>query len=101
MNLLRRAFDSLNEALPLDVMPCSNGEYIPEEPTREHSAIMRLARENCDKAARRMGMSRRRFLRTGAATAICLMAIDTVMGGQAGGFTFGSSKKKSLCDLEF
>ena len=79
----KRSWPELSENLPLDVLPCSNGEYMPGEPTRAQRAIMELAREECDKTARKLGMSRRSFLRTSAATAICLMAIDRVRGTQA------------------
>jgi predicted TIM-barrel fold metal-dependent hydrolase len=93
-----------SEALPLDVLPCSNCEFIPAEPTREQRAIMCVAEEECDKAARRLGLSRRRFLRTGAATAICLIAIDKVMGADAGGYVFGQTlpiSRAGNCNLEF
>jgi len=40
-----------SEALPLDVLPCSNCEFIPAEPTREQRAIMCVAEEECEGGA--------------------------------------------------
>jgi len=101
----KRSWPDLSEKVPLDVLPCSNGEYIPGEPTREQRAIMELARQECDTAARKLGMSRRSFLRTGAATAICLMAVDKVMGIRGGGgYAFGQTlpiPRDQACNLEF
>ncbi|TMA64122.1 MAG: hypothetical protein E6J69_15815, partial [Deltaproteobacteria bacterium] len=68
--------ESLTDRLPIDVLPVSNEEFIPLEPTPEQKAIMKVAREECDATARKVGMSRRRFLQTGAAYAICLAAIN-------------------------
>src|SRR5947208_7071119 len=76
--------ESLSDRLPIDVLPVSNEEFIPPEPTPEQHAIMKLAREDCEATARKLGMSRRRFLQTGAAYAICLAAINKVMGTRGG-----------------
>jgi hypothetical protein len=98
----KKYWPELDDALPVDVLPCSNGEFIPPEPTAQQRAIWRLSMEQCDSAARRLGIPRRRFLRTGAATALCLIAIDTVLGAEAGGFSFGGHQKpKGPCDLDF
>ena len=72
--------DCLPDRLPIDVQPASNGEFVPRDPTREEKAIMRVAMEECDRQARHHGLSRRRFLQTGAAYAACLAAINHVMG---------------------
>src|SRR5438552_1659766 len=76
--------DSLTDRLPIDVLPVSNEEFIPPEPTREQKTIMKIAREDCDATARKLGRSRRRFRQTGAAYAICLAAINKVMGTRGG-----------------
>src|SRR5437870_3708296 len=76
--------ESLPDRLPIDVLPVSNEEFIPPDPTPEQRAIMHIAREDCDATARKLGMSRRRFLQTGAAYAICLAAINKVMGTRGG-----------------
>jgi len=72
--------DQLPDRLPIDVLPVSNEEFIPPDPTPQQTAIMKVAMEDCEAAARRHGVSRRRFLQTGAAYAVCLAAINKVMG---------------------
>lgn len=75
----------LTDRLPIDVMPFSNGEFVPPEPTDKQVAIMKLAREYCDRGAKKMGVSRRHFLQTGAAYAFCLAAVDKLMGCYSAG----------------
>ncbi len=63
--------------LPIKFGPCSNGEYDPEprlpEVLRE---TIRLARDNCDQNAKRLGMSRREFLLSIMGSATTLLALD-------------------------
>ena len=47
---------NLGEDLPVDVYPASNGEFLPEAPTAEQHAIMRLANAETEKARQRFGM---------------------------------------------
>ncbi|HZD24201.1 MAG TPA: amidohydrolase family protein [Acidimicrobiia bacterium] len=62
--------------LPITFGQCSNGEYEPEPitPARRHAELM--ARTEIDDAVRRSGLSRRAFLRSASALAICLAATD-------------------------
>lgn len=93
---------SLSEDLPVDVYPCSNGEFLPETPTDEQHAIMRLANEMTDSARRRFGMSRRGFVRTAAAMAIGMWAVDSVTGGRWGRYAWAEhDKTNAACDLEW
>ena len=62
--------------LPINFEQCSNGEYDPEPRTQARREAERTARAEIDAAIRRSGMSRRRFLRSASALAICLAAID-------------------------
>src|SRR5947207_2745541 len=80
--------ESLSDRLPIDVLPVSNEEFIPPEPTAEQHAIMKIAREDCEATARKLAMSRRKFLQTGAAYAICLAAINKVMGTRGGHYAW-------------
>src|SRR3979411_2005566 len=66
------------EGLPVDVLPCSNGEYIPAPPTEEQLTIMHLQDREVERWRRKFKMSRRRFVRTSMATAIGFWAIDVV-----------------------
>lgn len=72
--------ESLTDRLPIDVLPASNEEFVPPEPTPEQRAIMKIAREECERQARRHGLSRRRFLQAGAAYTGCLWAIVPAEG---------------------
>lgn len=76
----RRNLDDFSEAMPLDVLPISNGEFIPLPPTREQQAIMALQESEGERIRRRMGMSRRDFVRSAAALAIGFWAVDQVVG---------------------
>jgi uncharacterized protein len=80
----KRSWPDLPENLPVDVLPNSNGEFIPPLPTDEQRAIMRLARDESDRLARAMGMPRRQFLRTTAALTVGFWAINQVRGTKFG-----------------
>jgi hypothetical protein len=62
--------------LPIELGPCSNGEYDPVALTPLAREAQRRARGACDDNARRVGMSRRRFLRSVCAAATTLLAVN-------------------------
>jgi hypothetical protein len=95
----RRSWPDLPENLPVDVLPRSNGEFIPRSPTREQRAIAALAREESERWARRMGLSRRDFLRTAAAFAVGFWAINTVRGSRFGHYALAHGDAKACTDL--
>ena len=97
---LERRLDEemLNENLPIDVMPASNGEYLPEEPTREQIAITKLANEEAERVRRQFGVSRRNFVRTTAAFTVGLWAIGRVNPGKYGYYAFGANATPSVSD---
>ena len=96
----KRSWAEQSEALPVDVLPCSNGEFIPPPPTQQQLAIMALAEHETDRWARRFGMSRRRFVRTAAATTIGLWAIDAVGRGRFGHYALADdTETTNACDL--
>jgi predicted TIM-barrel fold metal-dependent hydrolase len=64
------------EALPIDLGPCSNGEYDPAPLSPVAREAQRRARADCDEHARRSGMSRRRFLRSLCGAATTLLAVN-------------------------
>jgi predicted TIM-barrel fold metal-dependent hydrolase len=68
--------DATGDDLPIELGPVSNGEYdpVPVSPVLRETA--RRAREFIDGHARRLGMSRREFLRTSMATAAVLLVLD-------------------------
>ena len=79
MTRWKDSWDDPSEAMPLDVMPISNGEFIPLPPTREQRAIMALQEEEGERIRRKLGMSRRDFVRSAAALAVGFWAVDRVM----------------------
>lgn len=70
--------------LPINFEQCSNGEYEPEVMTPIRREAERTARAEIDDAVRRTGLSRRQFLRSASAMAICLTAIDGAVAAARG-----------------
>ncbi|MGO9874048.1 MAG: amidohydrolase family protein [Acidimicrobiia bacterium] len=62
--------------LPVGVTPATNGEYIPDQPTRHERAVEAAALAHADDAARTVGMDRRHFLQTAGGVAAVLATID-------------------------
>ena len=80
----KQAEELLNENLPIDVLPYSNCEHFPDEPTEKERLIMKVADEQVEHWRRKWGMSRREFVRTSAAFSICLWASRVVNNSYAG-----------------
>jgi predicted TIM-barrel fold metal-dependent hydrolase len=64
--------------LPIKLGPCSNGEYDPEPISPLVAEVVRRSHEESESVARRLGISRRRFLRTACASAVVLLTLDEV-----------------------
>ena len=97
----KRWWPDPSEALPVDVLPCSNGEFIPPPPSLRQRQIMWLADQETERLRRRFGMSRRQFVRTAAAMAVGFWAIDTVTGGRFGNYGWAhNTETTDACDLE-
>ncbi len=62
--------------LPLGVTPATNGEYVPDPPSRHDRDVARAALAHADEAARKAGIDRRRFLQTAGGVAAVLATID-------------------------
>jgi hypothetical protein len=97
----RFSWPDMSEALPVDVLPCSNEEYFPPPPTREQLAIMSLANSETERWRRKFKMSRAEFVRTSAAMAIGFWAIDAVRMGRLGSYGFAQTRRPDACDLEW
>lgn len=63
--------------LPIAFGQCSNGEYEPERVTPARIEMARSALREVEFSLPRVGLSRREFLRSASALAICLGAIDS------------------------
>ena len=89
------------EDVAIDVLPCSNGEYVPKDPSPNQLKIMALQNEKIEETRRRFNMTRRDFVRTSAAYAIGVWAIDKVTAGKWGHFAFADgTRTPEMCDLE-
>jgi predicted TIM-barrel fold metal-dependent hydrolase len=64
--------------LPLGVLPATNGEYVPEPPSRRDCEVAASALACADEVADFVGMDRRRFLQTAGGVAAVLATIDLV-----------------------
>jgi uncharacterized protein len=85
----------------IDVLPASNGEYVPKPPSRQQQQIMALQNAKIEEVRAQFGMSRRAFVRTAAAMSIGVWAVNQVTGGLWGQFAFADgSKTPDACDLE-
>ncbi|HEV3128793.1 MAG TPA: hypothetical protein VGY32_07410 [Solirubrobacteraceae bacterium] len=91
------------EGLPVDVLPVSNGEYLPPPPTKEQLTIMHLQDREVERYRRKFKMSRRRFVRTSMATAIGFWAIDVVSERIWGNYASAATSTPTLdaCDLMY
>lgn len=67
-------------ALPFPLWDVSNGEWCPRPPNSTQRAAAALLIEEADRRAKRLGLSRRAFLRTAAGTATAYMVLNTVHG---------------------
>lgn len=80
--------------LPVKLGACSNGEVPPSRPSAVVREAVRRATVACDETSRRLGMDRRRFLRTAMGSAVTLLALDACSkesGGTGGSFSVPSS----------
>ncbi len=66
--------------LPFPLAPVSNGEWSPPPPSHKQKQVMRILDEEADKRAKKLGLSRRDFLRTAAGTATAYMVMNQVHG---------------------
>lgn len=87
----KRSWPDLSERMPMDVTPCSNGEYVPEPMTEEQRLFMRLQDEEAERLRRKLGMSRREFVRTSLAFSAGIWALrQMAMGPARAGHTTGA-----------
>jgi len=98
----KRSWPDPSEDLPVDILPASNGEYVPREPTQRELDMMSLANEETERWRRKFGMSRRAFVRTAAATAIGFWAIDMLGDTRWGHYASAhNTDTTDACDLEW
>ncbi len=71
--------------LPIKLGPCSNGEFVPALPSALTREVARRSRDAIDRNARRVGMSRRRFLLSSMASATMLSVLAACSGESSQG----------------
>src|SRR5688572_8337968 len=67
-------------ALPSPLSDVSNGGSVPRPPNEKQSAIAKLLAEDSERRVKRLGLTRREFLRTAAGTATAFMCMNLVHG---------------------
>ncbi len=72
--------DYLDRHLPVPTQVVSNEEYFPLPQTRRQQMVEHRALELADRNSRRLGMSRRQFLRTSCGMAVSFAAMNSVFG---------------------
>ncbi len=70
--------EPLRSPVPLQIV--SNGEYMPEPPSRRQLAVQQRMAEWTDAACRKLRVSRRRFLTSGGAMAAVFLSMNDVFG---------------------
>jgi hypothetical protein len=76
--------DDIDPGLPIKLAPCSNGEFVPPPPTDLVREAVRRTRAESDAIARRLGISRRRFLLSSMGAALGLIVLDGCSKDRAG-----------------
>lgn len=75
--------------LPIKLEPCSNGEFMPRPMSAVEAETIRRTNEAAEDHARRLGLSRRTFLRSVSGAALMLLTLDATArasrAGAAGG----------------
>src|SRR5205085_12165147 len=65
---------------PIPTQAISNEEFYPLPQTEEQRKVEHLINEMADKKAKKLGLSRRQFLRTSAGMATAFVAMNQVFG---------------------
>src|SRR6476646_550328 len=68
--------DDVDPGVPIKLGPCSNGEFVPGRVAPLAAEATRLAQVEAGDRARRLGMSRRRFLLSSMGAAAGLLVLD-------------------------
>lgn len=76
--------DDVDPGLPIKLEPASNGEFVPPPPSDVVVEAIRRTRDLSDSTARRLGLSRRRFLLSSMGAALGLIVLDGCSKDRAG-----------------
>ena len=84
--------------LPFPFSSVSNGEWSPPPPGPRQLEAVRRYHEEAARRARRLGMSRREFVRSAAGTALAFMVLSQVFGAPTHAAARPMRVKKEHCD---
>src|SRR5262249_62319580 len=73
--------EAASAATPIPTQIVSNGEYLPPAQSDLQKRVERRILELADLNARRLGLSRRQFMRTGCGMAAAFLAMKAIYGG--------------------
>jgi hypothetical protein len=76
---LRRAYEKDWET-PIPTQQVSNGEYMPVPQTKQQKEVEARIKDKADKMAKKLGVSRRDFLKTASGMAASFLAMNEVYG---------------------
>ena len=65
---------------PISTRVCSNEEFIPQSQSLEQQQVEHRLRDLADRNAKKLGLSRRRFLQTSAGMAAAMLCYNEVFG---------------------
>src|SRR5882762_535159 len=77
---LNRADEAGLPALPIPTRVISNGEYMPPPQSEKQRQVEKRIQELSEDASRKLGMDRRRFLKSAGGTAAAFIAMNEVFG---------------------
>jgi uncharacterized protein len=77
---LRKSEPEREPRSPIDFHPCSNGEYMPRDPSPRAIAAERLFHELAAEKGRRLGISRRKFIESACGLATGLVVLNQMLG---------------------
>jgi predicted TIM-barrel fold metal-dependent hydrolase len=97
---MKATIDPEGKRLPIKLDATSNGEFVPVPLSAANRAANRLAHSAASENARRLGLSRRRFLLSSCGAASTLLAFNAANAatGSTGGFF--DVEKESALDLQ-
>src|SRR6187399_1950952 len=75
-----RAYEADSSQSPIPTRMVSNGEYMPAPQTRQQKNVEARIQELSENASRKLGMDRRRFLRSTGGMAAAFLAMNEVYG---------------------
>src|SRR2546428_4709477 len=73
--------ETASAATPIPTQIVSNGEYLPPPQSETQKRLERRILELADTKAKRLGLSRRQFMRTSCGMAGAFLAMNGVFGG--------------------